>query len=70
MLDDVFHSIARRWRWLVGVTILMTLLGLALGLLWPDRYTATASVTVESITIGEQTQDVNMETQRLVARST
>ncbi|MDR6906554.1 uncharacterized protein involved in exopolysaccharide biosynthesis [Agromyces sp. 3263] len=52
------------------MTILMTLLGLALGLLWPDRYTATASVTVESITIGEQTQDVNMETQRLVARST
>ena len=70
MLDDVFHSIARRWRWLVGVTVLMALLGLALGLLWPDRYTATASVTVEAITIGEQTADVNMETQRLVARST
>jgi uncharacterized protein involved in exopolysaccharide biosynthesis len=70
MVEDVFHSIARRWHWLVGVTVVMTLLGLALGLFWPDRYTATASVTVEAIAIGEQTAEVNMETQRLVARST
>ena len=70
MLEDVYGSIARRWRVLVGVTVLATLAGLALGLLWPDRFTATASVTVEAIATGQQSGDVNMETQRLVAQST
>lgn len=71
MLEDVYRSIARQWRVLVVVALVITAAATALGLVWPDRYTATASVTVEATpTADEVAPDVNMETQRLIARST
>lgn len=71
MVEDVYRSVARQWRVLVLVALAITLAAVAIGLIWPDRYTATASVTVEAIpTADEATPNVNMETQRLIARST
>ena len=71
MLEDVYRSIARQWRVLVVVASLIAVAATVLGLVWPDRYTATASVTVEAIPAADgSTPDVNMETQRLIARST
>ncbi len=71
MLEDVYRSIARQWRVLVVVASLVAVAATVLGLIWPDRYTATASVTVEAIPAADgSTPDVNMETQRLIARST
>jgi uncharacterized protein involved in exopolysaccharide biosynthesis len=71
MVEDVYRSIARQWRVLVIVALAIAVAATALGLLWPDRYTATASVTVEAIpTADEAAPNVNMETQRLIARST
>jgi uncharacterized protein involved in exopolysaccharide biosynthesis len=71
MVEDVYRSVARQWRVLVLVALAVSLVAVAIGLFWPDRYTATASVTVEAIpTADEATPNVNMETQRLIARST
>lgn len=71
MVEDVGRSIARQWKVLVGVALAIAVAATVLGLVWPDRYTATASVTVEAIpTADDATPDVNMETQRLIARST
>ncbi|HTH05074.1 MAG TPA: hypothetical protein VL916_04355 [Ilumatobacteraceae bacterium] len=71
MLEDVYRSIARQWRVLVVVALVIAVAATVLGLIWPDRYTATASVTVEAIpTVEDGNPDVDMETQRLIARST
>jgi uncharacterized protein involved in exopolysaccharide biosynthesis len=71
MLEDVYRSIARQWRVFAAVTVLITVCAVALGVLWPDRYTARASVTVEAIPSAQgSAPDVNMETQRLIAQST
>lgn len=71
MLEDVYRSIARQWKVLAAVAVLFTGISVALGVLWPDRYTATASVTVEAIPTAQgSANDVNMETQRLIAQST
>ena len=71
MVEDVYRSIGRQWRALVIVALGIAVVASVLGLVWPDRYTATASVTVEAIpTAGEAAPEVNMETQRLVASST
>jgi capsular polysaccharide biosynthesis protein len=70
LLEEIYRSVARRWRVLLGVAVLTVMFAVALGLFWPDRYTSTASVTVEAIPAGEGTlSDVNMETQRLIAQS-
>lgn len=71
MVEDVYRSVTRQWRVLVIVAVAIAVAATALGMIWPDRYTATASVTVEAIpTAGEAAPSVNMETQRLIARST
>ena len=71
MLEDVYRSIARQWRVLVVVALVITAAATALGLVWPYWYTATATPTVEATpTADEVAPDVNMETQRLIARST
>jgi uncharacterized protein involved in exopolysaccharide biosynthesis len=71
MLEDVYRSIARQWKVLVIVASAIALAATVIGAVWPDRYTATASVTVEAIPAADgSTPDVNMETQRLIARST
>ena len=71
MLEDVVRSIARQWKVLVIVALVISVAATVLGLIWPNRYTATASVTVEAIpTVADVAPDVNMETQRLLARST
>lgn len=71
MVEEVYRSIARQRRVLIIVALVIAVAATALGLIWPDRYTATASVTVEAIpTVGEAAPNVNMETQRLIARST
>jgi len=71
MLEDVVRSIARQWKVLVIVALVISVAATVLGLMWPNRYTATASVTVEAIpTVADVAPDVNMETQRLLARST
>ena len=71
MVEDVYRSIARQWKVLVLVALGITVAATLLGFVWPDRYTATASVTVEAIpTAADAAPNVNMETQRLIARST
>lgn len=71
MLEDVYRSIARRWVVFVATALVIVVAATVIGVMWPDRYSATASVTVQAIpSVAESDPDVNMETQRLIARST
>lgn len=70
MLEDVYRSILRRWRVFAAVALLAIASATALGVLWPERFTATAAVTVEAVATGQNSvPPVNMETQRVVASS-
>lgn len=71
-LEDVAHRIAREWRILLAVLVIALVAGLALRLLWPASYEATAKLTVEPVAVLDtgSTATVNMDTERVVATST
>lgn len=71
-LDDVVRRIVRERRILAIVFVVAVVLAGVAGLLWPNRYEATATLTVEPVAVvdaGAETT-VNMETEQVVATST
>ena len=70
-LEDLYKSIARQWRTLVAVVVVVVGIAVAANFVWPERYSATAVMTVEPITVQSLgSRDVNMDTERVVATST
>lgn len=55
------------WKPTVIITLIFVLLAGTLQLAWPDKYEATAVITVAPVT--ESSGAVNMDTERVVARS-
>lgn len=71
-LEDLYRSIARGWLLLLIFTIAFSALALTAFQFWPQKFEATAVMTVEPLTVsaGEgSTSGVNMETERVVAKS-
>jgi uncharacterized protein involved in exopolysaccharide biosynthesis len=72
-LEDLYRSIARGWLLLVAFAIAFAVLALGAYQLWPQKFEATAVMTVEPLTVSSASQgsgsDVNMETERVVATS-
>ncbi|WP_166355381.1 hypothetical protein [Phytoactinopolyspora limicola] len=74
-LSDVGDSIRRRWRVVTAAVVLAVLAAGGLGMMWPERYTATAVVSVSPITpdpfgTGTSSAGINMTTEQQVVRST
>ncbi|MFC0681072.1 hypothetical protein ACFFGH_24860 [Lysobacter korlensis] len=71
-LDDLYRDIAHHWRTLAGVAAALILLAVLAFTLWPDKYSTTAVLTVEPITVGQVggSGSVNMDTEKVVATST
>jgi uncharacterized protein involved in exopolysaccharide biosynthesis len=73
LFEDLYRGIGREWRLLVAVAVLFLGVALAANYAWPQRYQATAVLTVEPITAiqqGGSSGSVNMDTERVVATST
>ena len=73
LMEDLYRGIARQWRVLVTVIVLSVLGSVAAGIFWPERYEATAVITVEPIATmssGSGNDSVNMDTETVVATST
>ncbi|MET0933498.1 MAG: Wzz/FepE/Etk N-terminal domain-containing protein [Mycetocola sp.] len=71
-LEDLYRSIARGWRLLLAFTVVFAVLGLAAFFAWPQKFQATAVMTVEPLTVSASqgsNVSVNMETERVVATS-
>ena len=72
-LEDLYRSIARGWLLLVAFAIAFAVLALGAYQLWPQKFEATAVMTVEPLTVSSASQgsgsEVNMETERVVATS-
>lgn len=71
-LEDLYRSIGRGWVLLLSFAVGFSLLALLAFGLWPQKFEATAVMTVEPLTVsaGAGTGDgVNMETERVVATS-
>lgn len=72
-LEDLYRSIARGWLLLVAFAIAFAVLALGAFEVWPQKFEATAVMTVEPLTVSSAGQGsgtgVNMETERVVATS-
>ncbi|MBG6238884.1 uncharacterized protein involved in exopolysaccharide biosynthesis [Mycetocola sp. CAN_C7] len=72
-LEDLYRSIARGWLLLVACALAFAVIALGAFQMWPQKFEATAMMTVEPLTVSSTTQGtgsgVNMETERVVATS-
>ena len=70
-LEDLYRSIARQWRTVLTVVLVVVAIAVIANFVWPERYAATAVMTVEPVTVQSSASDgVNMDTERVVATST
>ncbi|MGL3149300.1 YveK family protein [Microbacterium sp. A82] len=72
-LEDLYRGIMQSWLVLVGTIVVLTLAGVGIFAIYPQKYTAEAQHTVEPISVlssGSSFNTVNMETERVVATST
>ena len=69
-LSDLFHSVRTQWRSFIVVVLVALAIGIASGILLPDEFAASASLTVEPVDVTGTATSVNMDTERVVAAST
>jgi uncharacterized protein involved in exopolysaccharide biosynthesis len=69
-LSDLTHSVRTHWRSFLIVVVVALAIGIASGILVPDEYAASASLTVEPVDVTGTATSVNMDTERVVAAST
>ncbi|WBU38839.1 Wzz/FepE/Etk N-terminal domain-containing protein [Homoserinibacter sp. YIM 151385] len=71
-LDEAARRVVRERRLLIAVILVAVLAAGVIGFLWPSRYEATATLTVEPVAVVDpgSSATVNMETERVVATST
>jgi len=69
-LSDLTHSVKTEWRAFLIVVVVALAVGIASGILVPDEYAASASLTVEPVDVTGTATSVNMDTERVVAAST
>lgn len=72
-LEDLYRSIARGWFLLLVFASAFSLLAFGAYQVWPQKFEASAVMTVEPLTVSSASQgsgsEVNMETERVVATS-
>lgn len=71
-LEDLYRSIARGWLLLLSIAAAFCVLAIVLFQFWPQKFEATAMMTVEPLTVNAtqgSSNGVNMETERVVATS-
>lgn len=57
------------WGAVTAITVISTLIALAVGFLLPQRWEATAIMSLQPVAVTTGSSDINMETERVVASS-
>jgi len=71
-LEDLYRGVMQSWLVLVGTIVAFALAGVAIFVVYPQKYTAEAQHTVEPISVlstGSSFNTVNMETEKVIATS-